>query len=142
MVEPVSACDPGSMGTPSTLRVVLVDDEEPVRALLGITLGLQPGQHFMVVGEAIDGNQAIEVCGRTHPDCVVLDLLMPKMGGLEAIPLIRLCSPESKIVVFSALAAEQMAAEAMAQGAHAYIEKSHFMSELPDTLDKVCASAA
>lgn len=124
------------------MRVVLVDDEEPVRALLGITLGLQPGQHFTVVGEAVDGCDAVEVCTRTHPDCVVLDLLMPRMGGMEAIPLILERSPESKIVVFSALAAEQMESEALAKGAHAYIEKSHFMSELPDTLEQVCAGAA
>lgn len=122
--------------------MVLVDDEEPVRALLGITLGLQPHNHFQVVGEAEDGQEAIDVCDRTHPDCVVLDLLMPRMSGMEAIPLIRQTSPDSKIIVFSALAADQMASRALEVGAHAYIEKSHFMSELPATLDKICCGAA
>ena len=125
------------MGADQTYRVVLVDDEEPVRALIGITLGLD--RHFSVVGEASDGEQAVTLVNLQHPDAVILDLMMPKGGGMEAIPLIRLCSPETKIVVFSALSADQMCDEAMAKGAHAYIEKSKFSTELPEVLQRVCS---
>jgi DNA-binding NarL/FixJ family response regulator len=125
------------MGAEPTYRVVLVDDEEPVRALIGITLGLD--RHFSVVGEASDGEQAVTLVNLQHPDAVVLDLMMPKGGGMEAIPRIRHCSPETKIVVFSALSADQMSDECMAKGAHAYIEKSRFSTDLPDVLQRVCS---
>lgn len=127
------------MGADQTFRVVLVDDEEPVRALIGITLGLD--RHFSVVGEASDGEQAVILVNLQHPDAVVLDLMMPKGGGMEAIPKIRLCSPDTKIVVFSALSADQMSDEAMAKGAHAYIEKSRFSTDLPEVLQRVCSAS-
>ena len=130
---------PSYMGAEQTYRVVLVDDEEPVRALIGITLGLD--RHFSVVGEASDGEQAVTLINLQHPDAVVLDLMMPKGGGMDAIPKIRLCSPETKIVVFSALSADQMSDEAMAKGAHAYIEKSRFSTDLPDILQRVCSAS-
>ena len=127
------------MGAEPTYRVVLVDDEEPVRALIGITLGLD--RHFSIVGEASDGEQAVILVNLQHPDAIVLDLMMPKGGGMEAIPKIRIVSPETKIVVFSALSAEQMSDEAMAKGAHAYIEKSRFSTDLPEVLQRVCSGA-
>jgi DNA-binding NarL/FixJ family response regulator len=127
------------VGVEPMYRVVLVDDEEPVRALMGITLGLD--RHFSVVGEASDGEQAVTLINLQHPDAVVLDLMMPKGSGMDAIPRIRLCSPGTKIVVFSALSADQMSDECMAKGAHAYIEKSKFSTDLPDVLQRVCAPA-
>jgi DNA-binding NarL/FixJ family response regulator len=117
----------------------LVDDEEPVRALIGITLGLD--RHFSVVGEGSDGDQAVILVNLQHPDAIILDLMMPRCSGMEAIPRIRDCSPETKIVVFSALSADQMSDEAMAKGAHAYIEKSKFSTELPDVLQRVCSAS-
>ena len=118
------------------IRVVVADDEAPVRALLGIALGMD--HDFAVVGEASDGAQAIEMVDSAHPDVVVLDLMMPVMGGIEAIPQIRRTWPETKIVVFSALTESQMGDEAMASGADAYIEKTKFVTELSDTLHRLC----
>jgi DNA-binding NarL/FixJ family response regulator len=129
---------PLSIGGEAMYRVVLVDDEEPVRALIGITLGLD--RHFSVVGEASDGGQAVILVNLQHPDAVVLDLMMPNGGGMEAIPRIREVSPHTKIVVFSALSADQAEDDAMAHGAHAYIEKSKFSTELPDVLQRVCGA--
>jgi DNA-binding NarL/FixJ family response regulator len=127
------------MGGEATYRVVLVDDEEPVRALIGITLGLD--RHFSVVGEASDGDQAVILVNLQHPDAVILDLMMPKANGMDAIPRIKSCSPETKIVVFSALSEDQMGDEARALGADAYIEKSKFSTELPDVVQRVCSAA-
>ena len=120
----------------SMLRVVVVDDEEPVRAILGITLGMS--RDFRVVGEATNGREAITMVDEQHPDAVVLDLMMPEMGGMDAIPELRRCSPETKIVIFSALSEAQMGDEARAQGADAYIEKTRVMSLLPDTIHRLC----
>ena len=124
------------MGTGEMLRVVLVDDEEPVRALLSITLGMS--RDFRVVGEACNGREAISMVDAEHPDAVVLDLMMPEMGGMETIPELKRCSPETKIVIFSALGEDQMADEALGRGADAYIEKTRVMSLLPDTIHRLC----
>jgi DNA-binding NarL/FixJ family response regulator len=122
-----------------TIRVLVADDEAPVRALLGIALGMD--EDFTVVGEACDGYQAIELARTRHPDAVVLDLLMPNMGGMQAVPVIRQACPDTKIVVFSALAESQMADEAIASGADAYLEKTKFVSELSNTLHRLCPVA-
>jgi DNA-binding NarL/FixJ family response regulator len=128
------------MSTLAPIRVVLADDEGDVRALLGITLGLEH-DHFSVVGEAANGKQAVDMVDHEHPDAIVLDLLMPVMGGMEAIPEIRRCSPETKIVVFSAVA-DEMSDEAMAAGADAFVQKTKFITELSETLQRVCHIAA
>jgi DNA-binding NarL/FixJ family response regulator len=124
------------MGIGAMLRVVLVDDEEPVRAILGITLGMS--RDFRVVGEATNGREAISMVDAQHPDAVVLDLMMPEMNGMETIPELKRCSPETKIVVFSALSEGEAADEALGRGADAYIEKTRVMSLLPDTIHRLC----
>ena len=118
------------------LRVVLADDEESVRGLLGITLGMF--DDFRVVGEACNGREAISMVDAEHPDAVVLDLVMPVLSGMDTIPELRRCSPETKIVVFSALDAHEMADAAVARGADAYIDKTRMMSLLPDTIHRLC----
>src|SRR5687768_14307385 len=124
------------MGVGTMLRVVVADDEEPVRAILDIALGMAHG--FTVVGEASSGEEAVSMVDAQHPDAVVLDLMMPGMGGMAAIPEIKLCSPETKVVVFSALSEDQAGPEARAKGADAYLEKTQVMSRLPDTISRLC----
>src|SRR2546423_11355981 len=99
------------------IRVVLADDEFSVRAILGIALGME--DDFTVVGEANNGEEAIDLVDLRHPDAVVLDLVMPVMGGIEAIPKIRDCWPETKIVVFSALDHNEVGPRAIEAGADA-----------------------
>jgi DNA-binding NarL/FixJ family response regulator len=122
------------------IRVVVADDEAPVRALLGITLSME--RDFQVVGEAADGMQAVHLIEQQHPDAVVLDLMMPVLAGLDAIPRIRECCPECRIVVFSALSADQAASDALSRGADAYVEKTRFVTELCDTLHRICDPTA
>ena len=114
------------------ISVVLADDTEEIRHLL--RLALSTDERFTVVGEASDGAQAVEVVASIRPDAVVIDLAMPVMDGLQAIPEIRKRSEATKIVVFSAFEAAQMSGEAMAKGAHAYIEKGSSYSVLMSTL--------
>src|SRR5688500_15973123 len=99
----------------AAISVVLADDTEEIRHLL--RLALSTDARFAVVGEASDGAQAIEVAAEKRPDAVVLDLAMPVMDGLQAIPEIKRRSENTKIVVFSAFEADQMSREAMARGA-------------------------
>jgi DNA-binding NarL/FixJ family response regulator len=101
-------------------RVVLVDDSEDLRHLMRIAL---KRAGYEVVGEAGDGAAGIEVAQAEAPDLVVLDLSMPVMDGLEALPIIRQSCPDATIVVMSGFGAAQMTEKAMARGADGYLQK-------------------
>ncbi|MBW3650703.1 MAG: response regulator transcription factor [Actinobacteria bacterium] len=81
------------------MRVLLVDDEAEVRALLKRVLTRIEG--VIVVGEASDGAEALEMTPALAPDLVVLDLNMAGMSGQEALPLLREQLPQAKIAVVS-----------------------------------------
>jgi signal transduction histidine kinase len=119
-------------GTP--IRVVLADDTEDLRSLMRTLL---EREGFEVVGEAGDGNEAIDVAVRTQPDLLLLDLAMPALDGLEALPRIRAAAPHTKVVVLSGFQAAQVGDEARDGGAHAYIEKGTGPVELIATLRQV-----
>jgi CheY-like chemotaxis protein len=101
------------------VRVLIVDDTDDIRLL--VRLGLAADSRFEVVGEAIDGVEAIDKARASRPDAVLLDVAMPRMDGIEALPHLRELVPDARIVVFSANSRYQPAA--MAAGADAFIEK-------------------
>lgn len=116
------------MTRPGTLRVLLADDADDIRLLLRLNLRTEVG--FDVVGEAADGAQAVALAEQLQPDAVVLDLSMPVMDGLQAIPeLLRVC-PGVRIVVLSGFDESRMKDAALQRGAHAYLEKGQAISTL------------
>ena len=119
------------------IRVVLVDDTIEIRKLLRMKLEFDG--RFKVVDEAGDGVAAVKAAGEKQPDAVVLDLAMPVMDGLQAIPQIRREAPHAKILVLSGFDADQMSNEALKRGAHAYIEKGGDLEELPAKLHDLCS---
>lgn len=114
------------------LRVVLADDTTEYRLLLRIVLE-QDGR-FEVVAEAADGAEAVRVTTAEQPDALVLDLAMPVMDGLQAIPAVRAGSPETAIVVLSGFARGRLDRDALARGATAYVEKGEAFSIIVSTL--------
>lgn len=112
-------------------RVVLVDDTEDLRQLMRIAL---KRAGWEVVGEAGDGAAGIEVAREQDPDLVVLDLSMPVMDGLEALPHIRASCPQATIVVMSGFGAAQMTDRAMARGADGYLQKGAPLSTVVESL--------
>ena len=118
------------------LRVVIADDASAMRALLRRML--EDTAAFEIVGEASDGAEAVEMTGALHPDLVVLDLSMPVMDGLSAIPAIRRISPLTRIVVLSALEPDRVREQAMASGADAFIEKCLVADSLAQRLVEAC----
>jgi DNA-binding NarL/FixJ family response regulator len=107
-----------------------------IRLLL--RLNLEQDGRFEVVGEANDGLEAIEAAAMIRPDVVVLDLAMPRMDGLQVIPLIRQRSPETEVIIYSGFAAAQLAATARTLGAAAYVEKADSLKNLNEALLAAC----
>jgi len=107
---------------------VLVDDVEDLRALMRVLL-LQDGR-FEIVGEAANGEEAIDTAQRTQPDVILLDLAMPIMDGLTALPALREAAPTARIVVLSGMPVEQMGANALDAGAVGYLEKGRDIPSL------------
>ena len=125
-----------AMRADDAVRVVLADDTRALRTLLRIALETNPG--FQVVGEATNGEEAIDVCTDETPDVVLLDLAMPVVDGLRAIPRIRQASPDTRIVVLSGYGDTQMSKRATRLGADAYIEKGRDLDMVASQLRKLC----
>ena len=104
------------------------DDVPRLRRLL--RRALEEGGAVRVVGDAGDPETALGEIGALQPDVVVLDLAMPGMDGLEALPLIRAAAPDACVVVFSGFAEERMAPVALAHGAAHYVQKGADLAEL------------
>ena len=121
------------------LRVVIADDVSAMRALLRRML--EDTATFEIVGEAADGEEAVEMAGAFHPDLLLLDLSMPLMDGLSAIPSIRLASPSTRIVVLSAMDPGRVREQALASGADAFIEKCLVADSLAQRLVEACLAS-
>lgn len=124
------------MSADAPLRVLLADDTPEIRQLLRFHLELDG--RFEIVGEAGDGRAAIDMTDSESPDAVILDLAMPVMDGLQAIPEIREKAPETKILVLSGFEARQMSREAIDRGAHAYVEKGKSLADLATLIVDLC----
>lgn len=111
-----------------TRRVLIVDDAEDLRILL--RFGLERSEHLQVVGEAEDGLDAVEQARALQPDLVFLDVAMPRMDGLQALPLIREAVPHVRVVVLSGFNEGTMAENARRAGADHYVVKGGPLHEL------------
>ena len=102
-------------------RVVIADDVEDLRFLL--KRALERSGLFSVVGMAANGREAVVQAAQQRPDLTLLDLSMPEMDGLEALPLIRSSVPECTVVVLSGFDAERMESAVLDRGAAGYLVK-------------------
>jgi len=103
------------------MRILLVDDHPITRAALS---SLLEAHGFTVAGEAADGEEAIELARRLLPDLVLLDLSMPGLDGLSALPRIREAAPDTEVVVLTASGTEENLLSAIRGGAAGYLLKS------------------
>lgn len=120
-------------------RVLVVDDAANLRELLTVLLDVE--DDFEVVGTAADGVQALDRADALEPDIILLDLAMPVMDGLQALPALRERLPKARIVIFSGFEHEALAREALAAGADAYIEKGTSVMQLVARLRQLRTSA-
>ena len=118
-------------------KVFVVDDVRELRALVRLTLEEDP--QIQVVGEASNGLEGVEGVTRTQPDVVLLDLSMPDMDGLEAIPLMRMAAPNARLVVLSGHEAGRVSLEALNQGATRYVSKGADLDAVREVVHEVAA---
>jgi DNA-binding NarL/FixJ family response regulator len=118
-----------------TLRILVVDDHPVVRRGLKTLLSGHPG--WEVVDEAVDGAEAVDKAGKLAPDVVILDLSMPKLGGLEACRKIRKVAPEAEILVVTQHESSQMMREARLAGARGYVVKANIARDFMNAVDAV-----
>ncbi|HEX7082505.1 MAG TPA: response regulator transcription factor [Gaiellaceae bacterium] len=104
-----------------TDRVLVVDDHPLTRDALVRLLG---GSGFEVVAEAADGEQAVALAAEHRPDLVLLDLAMPGVDGVTALPRLRAAAPDAEVVVLTASEDEDSLLEAIRAGAAGYLLKS------------------
>lgn len=129
-----------SMGEPergTNIRVLVVDDHPPMRIGLVGLIASQPGMD--VVGEASDGEEAIEVYDDVLPDVVLMDLRMPGMGGVEAILAIRKKHPDARVIVLSTYDLDEDIHRAIQSGAKSYLLKDMSIEEIASTVRGVFA---
>ena len=115
----------------SVVRVLLVDDVPDLRLI--VRMVLERTERFEVVAEAGDGYEAITLAEQCQPDLTLLDLSMPRMNGVVALPRIREVAPDSKVVILSGWDPDR-AVERTGAGAVAYLEKGIAPTRLVDEL--------
>ncbi len=116
------------------ISVMIVDDHEVVRQ--GIRAYLETTPEFVVVGEASSGREAIERVPELVPDVILMDLIMPDMGGVQATREIKKMSPRSQIVVLTSFHEDVHIFPALKAGAISYILKDIKMEELALVLQR------
>jgi DNA-binding NarL/FixJ family response regulator len=122
-----------------SLRILIADDHPLTRSAL---TGLLEQHGFSVVAEASDGMEAIDRARELRPDIVLLDLTMPGIGGLEALPRIRAAAPECEVVVLTASGTEDNLLAAIRGGAAGYLLKTEPPERIAEFLQGVAHGEA
>ncbi len=126
-----SMTESGTAGE-APIRVLLADDHAVVRAGLRLLLSAQPD--LEVVGEANDGQEALERALALRPDVVLMDLQMPRLDGLEATRRLRAALPQAAVVVLTTYTDSANVAQALGAGAIGYVSKDLPPRELAATI--------
>ena len=111
-----------------TIRVLLADDQELMR--MGFRMVLESQPDMEIVGEASDGNEAIEQAQRLEPDVILMDLVMPGLDGIGAMRQLRARSPASRVIVLTSFLEDERVLPAIQAGAAGYLLKNVAPAEL------------
>jgi len=126
--------EPGSSLSP--IRVLVVEDFAPFRQFIGSALARRCD--LQIVGEAADGEEAVQKAKELQPDLILLDIGLPTLNGIEAARRIRTLSAESKILFVSQESSWDVVQEALRSGGLGYVVKAHAGSELLAAVDALC----
>jgi DNA-binding NarL/FixJ family response regulator len=106
---------------PKPVRILLADDHTIVRQ--GLARLLEEQRNFKVVGEAVNGQDAVEKAEKLKPDIIIMDIAMPRMNGIEAAKRVRKVMPETKIIILSMYSHEHYIHELLECGVSGYLLK-------------------
>jgi two-component system NarL family response regulator len=132
--ETRGAASPAAVGG-DPIRVLIVDDHALFRR--GLEMVLEEQGDIEVVGEGSDGNEAVEKAGDLLPDVVLMDIRMPRRGGIEACTAIKSTVPSAKIVMLTISDEEEDLFEAIKAGASGYLLKEISIDEVPQAVRAV-----
>ncbi len=119
------------------IKVMIIDDHEVVRR--GLRVQLEAEANLLVVGEAVDGFDALEKIDSLNPDVVIADLQLPRMNGIEAIRQINLSYPRVKIIAYTFYDDESTVLSAFHAGAMGYVLKCSHLEELINAIRSTLA---
>jgi two-component system, chemotaxis family, chemotaxis protein CheY len=124
------------MANNTDISILIVDDNDMTRETLRVILR---SDNYNVVGEATDGDAALEMVTKLKPNIVLLDVIMPKVSGLEALRSIRLVSADVFILMVTANKDQETVSEAVKSGISGYIIKPFNAKKVLDTVQSVAA---
>ena len=110
------------MNETALIRVMIVDDHGMVRR--GLAAYLKNEDDLELVGEARDGQEALKVCEKVRPDVVLMDLIMPELGGVAATHLIRKRWPDVQVIALTSFKDKDLVRNALEAGAISYLLKN------------------
>jgi len=117
------------------MRVLIADDQDFIRR--GVRAALSEEEDIEVCAEAVDGNDALAKSLQFRPDIIIMDIVMPRMDGIDAIRLVRKALPQAKILSFSQYDIPEMVKEAEKAGASAFLSKLLIWDKLVPFLRRV-----
>ncbi|MFK7952225.1 MAG: response regulator [Ekhidna sp.] len=109
------------------MRILIVDDSTYIRTMLRSTL---EDQGFEIIGEAVNGEMAIDMIMTKSPDLVTLDNILPDMTGIDVLKAIKDMEPRPKVIMISAVGQQSAIVEAISNGASEYLVKPFDKSRL------------
>ncbi len=128
------------MSSGQRIRVMVVDDHSLFRrGLIGL---LEEMPEFLVVGEASNGQEAVEKIQEAHPDVLLLDINMPVMDGIQALDAIRKLQPEQKVLMLTISQNDDDLIDAIVAGANGYLLKNTEPEALRNTIQQIVAGNA
>jgi DNA-binding NarL/FixJ family response regulator len=132
---PTAAIRLGAMTEPAQIRILIAEDQQLVRRAFASMLSLEPD--LKIVAQAADGAEAIQFARQWRPDVVLMDLQMPRVGGIGAMKRIIEDVPDVRIIVLTTFDTDELVFEAISAGAHAYLLKDASEADILETIRAV-----
>lgn len=118
--------------TQDKIRIVIADDHNMVRK--GLIVLLEEFDDVDIIAEAVDGEHAVGVCMETCPDVILMDIIMPRMNGIEATQQIRKTCPRTQVIALTSFDDDTYVQDALKAGAISYMLKNVSGKELADAI--------